>query len=236
MRPTCRREAADDPSRALSRPHRRGGSVCAGLSERRGKRRGKEDADAFQRAAWHARRRAPDGPLVWVHAASVGEAASVLALIERMLVRAARPGSPDHHRHGHLGAAARDAVCRAARGTNSCRSTCPRAVGRFLDHWRPDLAVWVESELWPNLVLMTRRRSIPMLLLNARLSARSHAALARGAGPDPADAGDRSRCAWRRTRCRRAASASSAPRRWRASATSNRRRAPACRCRGDWRR
>jgi 3-deoxy-D-manno-octulosonic-acid transferase len=48
-------------------------------------------------------------------------------------------------------------------------------VSRFLDHWRPDLAVWVESELWPNLVLMTHRRGIPMLLLNGRLSARSHA-------------------------------------------------------------
>src|SRR4029077_6640434 len=49
----------------------------------------------------------------------------------------------------------------------------PRAVARFLDYWRPDLAVWIESELWPNLVLMTQRRNIPMLLLNARLSARS---------------------------------------------------------------
>ena len=49
----------------------------------------------------------------------------------------------------------------------------PHAVERFLDHWRPDLAIWVESELWPNLVLGTRRRGIPMLLLNGRLSARS---------------------------------------------------------------
>ena len=38
----------------------------------------------------------------------------------------------------------------------------PGWVGRFLDHWRPDLALWVESELWPNLVLMTAARGVPI--------------------------------------------------------------------------
>jgi 3-deoxy-D-manno-octulosonic-acid transferase len=51
----------------------------------------------------------------------------------------------------------------------------PGAVERFLAYWQPDLAIWVESELWPNLVFATQRRHIPMLLLNARLSARSYA-------------------------------------------------------------
>ncbi|MBO0737643.1 MAG: 3-deoxy-D-manno-octulosonic acid transferase, partial [Alphaproteobacteria bacterium] len=50
----------------------------------------------------------------------------------------------------------------------------PQWVSRFLDHWRPDLALWVESELWPNLVLETHGHGVPMLLLNGRLSARSH--------------------------------------------------------------
>ena len=49
----------------------------------------------------------------------------------------------------------------------------PGAVRRFVQHWRPDLAVWVESELWPNLVLETAARGVPMLLVNARMSARS---------------------------------------------------------------
>ena len=44
---------------------------------------------------------------------------------------------------------------------------------RFLGHWRPDLAVWIESELWPRLVFETARRGVPMALVNARLSARS---------------------------------------------------------------
>ena len=46
-------------------------------------------------------------------------------------------------------------------------------VQRFLDHWRPDLAVWTESELWPATLTETRARGIPMLLINARISTRS---------------------------------------------------------------
>ncbi len=43
-------------------------------------------------------------------------------------------------------------------------------VHRFLSHWRPDVALWIESELWPNLVLGTAARTVPMLLVNARIS------------------------------------------------------------------
>ena len=49
----------------------------------------------------------------------------------------------------------------------------PDAVDRFLDHWRPDLAVWTESEFWPGLLAGLRHRRIPALLINARLSERS---------------------------------------------------------------
>ncbi|MEO0995170.1 MAG: glycosyltransferase N-terminal domain-containing protein, partial [Pseudomonadota bacterium] len=48
-----------------------------------------------------------------------------------------------------------------------------QAVRGFLDHWRPDLALWVESELWPRLVVETSARGIPMAMINARLSAAS---------------------------------------------------------------
>ena len=49
----------------------------------------------------------------------------------------------------------------------------PRYVGRFLDNWRPDLALFVESDLWPNLILASARRKIPMIMVNGRLSERS---------------------------------------------------------------
>jgi 3-deoxy-D-manno-octulosonic-acid transferase len=135
-------------------------------------RRGKEDRERIAERYGIAGAERPRGTLIWIHAASIGEAHSVLALIERIIAQ--RPGVeillttgtvasarllserlPSHVRHQFVPV------------------DLPRAVDRFLDHWRPDLAIWVESELWPNLVLATRRRGVPMLLLNGRLSARS---------------------------------------------------------------
>ena len=107
-----------------------------------------------------------------MHAASVGESSSVLALIERIL--ADRPQIEILMTTGTV-AAARLVQSRLPQRARHqfVPVDLPRAVERFLDHWRPDLAIWVESELWPNLVLATHRRGIPMLLANARLSAGS---------------------------------------------------------------
>jgi len=137
-------------------------------------RRGKEDTARFTERLGIPGGKRPDKPIVWMHAASIGEATSALALIERIL--AERPGLEILITTGTV-TAARLLETRLPRGARHqfVPADLPHAVGRFLDHWRPSLAVWIESELWPNLVLMTRRRNIPMLLLNARLSARSHA-------------------------------------------------------------
>ncbi|HYM72913.1 MAG TPA: 3-deoxy-D-manno-octulosonic acid transferase [Stellaceae bacterium] len=146
--------------------------VLAYLKARR--RRGKEDQTRFGERLGIPGGERPKAPLVWVHAASIGEATSVLALIERLL--AERPGLEILITTGTV-TAARLLESRLPRGARHqfVPADLPHAVARFLDHWRPDLALWVESELWPNLVLMTKRRNIPMLLVNARLSARSHA-------------------------------------------------------------
>jgi 3-deoxy-D-manno-octulosonic-acid transferase len=115
----------------------------------------------------------PQGPLLWTHAASVGEATSVLGLIERLL--ATRPSLAILLTTGTVASAR----LMAERLPSAARHQyvpvdLPGSVSRFLDHWRPDLALWVESELWPNLVLSTAERAIPMVLLNGRLSARSY--------------------------------------------------------------
>ena len=135
-------------------------------------RRGKEDRERLGERFGMASVARPPVPLVWVHAASVGEASSVLALIERIL--AERPGIELLMTTGTV-AAARLLEGRLPRRARHqfVPVDLPRAVERFLDHWRPDLAIWVESELWPNLLLATQRRGTPMLLVNARVSARS---------------------------------------------------------------
>lgn len=153
--------------------------VIAYLNARR--RRGKEDDTRFAERLGRPGRERPDAPLVWVHAASIGEATSVLALIERLLEE--RAGLEILLTTGTV-TAARLLEPRLPRGARHqfVPADLPGAVTRFLDYWHPDLAVWVESELWPNLVLMTHERRIPMLLLNARLSAKSHANWNRWAG------------------------------------------------------
>jgi 3-deoxy-D-manno-octulosonic-acid transferase len=111
---------------------------------------------------------------VWVHAASVGEATAVLGLIERVL--AERPGLEFLVTTGTVTSARLLAARLPARARHQFAPLdFPACVARFLDHWRPDLALWVESELWPNLVLATRARGIPAVLVNARLSARAYA-------------------------------------------------------------
>ena len=133
---------------------------------------GKEDGKRLGERFGVASAMRPDGPLVWIHAASVGEAGSVLALVERAL--AERPTLGVLMTTGTVAAARLLEARLPARARHQFVPVdVPGAVERFLDHWRPDLAIWVESELWPNLMLETHRRGVPMLLANARLSARS---------------------------------------------------------------
>jgi len=112
----------------------------------------------------------PLGPLVWLHGASVGELISVLPLIERidarevdLLVTSGTVTS------GGL------AEQRLPRGVihQFVPIDVPFFVRRFLNHWQPDLALFVESELWPNIMIETARRGVPMILVNGRLSENS---------------------------------------------------------------
>ena len=109
----------------------------------------------------------PPGRLVWIHAASMGEATSVLPLLEHLR------GATVLMTTGTVTAA--NLVAARAPGVlhRFVPWDVPRWVDRFLDHWRPDAAAFVESELWPNMLSACARRRVRLLLLNARLSVRS---------------------------------------------------------------
>jgi 3-deoxy-D-manno-octulosonic-acid transferase len=136
--------------------------------------RGKEDRARFGERLGRAGATRPPGPLAWLHAASVGEAASLLSLIDRLSRE--RPTLNLLVTTGTV-TSARLLETRLPAGQARHQFVPvdrPLYVRRFLDHWRPDLAIWVESELWPNLVAATQARGITTVLLNGRMSQRSY--------------------------------------------------------------
>ena len=114
----------------------------------------------------------PSGFLVWFHAASVGEANAVLPVIDAI--------TAEHPEIGLLlttGTVTSAKLARARLPKGAVHQYVPLDnqdyVRRFLKHWQPDLAVFVESEIWPNLVLETNALNVPLVLVNGRMSFRS---------------------------------------------------------------
>ena len=112
----------------------------------------------------------PAGPLVWIHGASVGEVLAAAALIERLRALNLRILLTS----GTVTSAAIVAKRFPADVIHQyVPYNSPRYVTRFLDHWRPSLALFIESDLWPNLILSSAARRLPMVLINGRMSHRS---------------------------------------------------------------
>lgn len=137
--------------------------------ERSGREDGRRRGERFGRASQNR----PPGPLVWVHASSVGETIAALPLIKRigergasLVLTTAAVAAAELARHRLPAAAVHQYV----------PIDTPGAVDRFLDHWRPGLVLFVESELWPTTLRGIDRRGIPLVLVNARLSDRSYRA------------------------------------------------------------
>jgi 3-deoxy-D-manno-octulosonic-acid transferase len=135
-------------------------------------RRGKEDLGRLAERLGRASAPRPEGPLVWLHGVSVGEALSLLPL-----VRALRHARPDVGLLVTSGTQTSAALLAQRLPPGVIHQYAPidgpGACARFMRHWRPDLGVFVESELWPNLLTAARRRNVTMALLSAKLSDRS---------------------------------------------------------------
>ncbi|HYZ45861.1 MAG TPA: 3-deoxy-D-manno-octulosonic acid transferase, partial [Xanthobacteraceae bacterium] len=130
-------------------------------------KRGKELAARLNERYGESARARPPGPLVWVHGASVGELLSVIPLIERI----GEKGFAVLCTSGTV-TSAHLAEQRLPKGAihQFVILDTPRFVNRFFDHWQPDLALFVESDLWPNLIVTSAERGIPLVLVNGRLS------------------------------------------------------------------
>jgi 3-deoxy-D-manno-octulosonic-acid transferase len=135
-------------------------------------RRRKEDPARLSERRGKAGMPRPAGRLIWLHGASVGEITAVLPLVGRLcadgfavLVTSGTTTSAELSQQRLPQGAVHQFV----------PLDVPKFVDRFLDHWQPDLALFVESDLWPNLVLASAARAIPLVLLNGRLSQRSFA-------------------------------------------------------------
>lgn len=148
------------------------GAPAIALYLDRRKRRGKEDVLRFPERLGRPGRPRPAGPLVWIHAASVGESLSMLPLVERLCARKLTVLLTT----GTVTSARLMAERLPAGALHQYVPVDRMAYVRgFLDHWRPDLALWAESEFWPNMLTESHRRGIPLVLVQGRISARSFA-------------------------------------------------------------
>ncbi|MEP5759038.1 MAG: 3-deoxy-D-manno-octulosonic acid transferase [Litoreibacter sp.] len=130
---------------------------------------GKEDPDRVDERRGIAGIPRPNGPLIWFHAASVGESLSLLDLITR--VREDDPGVSILMTSGTRTSAD---LLKKRMPEGVIHQFAPLDAGpfvrAFLGHWKPDLAIWTESELWPSMIHETHKSGAQMILLNARMS------------------------------------------------------------------
>jgi 3-deoxy-D-manno-octulosonic-acid transferase len=146
-----------------------GEPALAGLLAWRAQR-GKEDPLRIPERRGLPGRARPVGPLAWMHGASVGEALSLIGLVEGMIARGFSVLVTTGTRTAADLIGARLPVGAVHQ---YMPLDAPRWVARFLDHWQPNLAVIAESEIWPSMILALDAREIPLILVNGRMSERS---------------------------------------------------------------
>lgn len=133
-------------------------------------KQGKEDPGRIGERRGVASAERPPGPLIWIHGASVGEVLAAAGLIERLRALNVRILLTS----GTVTSA--DIVARRFPPDvihQYVPFDSPRFVSAFLDHWKPGLALFIESDIWPNLILSSAERRIPLVIINGRMSPRS---------------------------------------------------------------
>lgn len=140
-------------------------------------KQGKEDPARIRERFGRTDILRPTGTLIWLHGASVGETQMLRPIIARLLE------TPGRHVLVTSGTKTSADLMAAQLPKGAIHQyvplDTPRAAARFIAHWRPDLAVFVESEIWPNLIMTAQRANIPLALINARMSEKSLAGWAK---------------------------------------------------------
>lgn len=134
---------------------------------------GKENARSLKEKRGFATRKRPEGKLVWLHAASVGESLGLLPLIEKL-----ENNDPELSFLITTGTLSSADILKEKIKKPTYHQFAPLDhpiwVARFLDHWRPNIAIMTESDFWPEMIFQTKKRDIPLFLMNGRMSPRSY--------------------------------------------------------------
>lgn len=142
------------------------------LHLRKRKAKGKEDAFRFEERLGKPSKERPEGRLIWFHGASVGESVSMLPLINKIL-------EADNQCHILVttGTVTSAKIMAERLPERAFHQYIPIDIysyaNSFMKHWRPDLCLWFESDMWPNLLSVAKKRGVVMALLNGRMSDKS---------------------------------------------------------------
>ncbi len=133
------------------------------------KQKGKEDIARFNERIGRPKMPRPEGKLFWLHGASVGESISMLPLINKILET-----YPDSHVMVTTGTVTSADVMQKRLPERAFHQFIPIDnpifTTRFVKHWHPDVALWFESEFWPAVLSSIKRKNIPLILINGRIS------------------------------------------------------------------
>ncbi len=136
------------------------------------KKNGKEDVGRFNERIGKPLLPRPEGKLVWLHGASVGESVSMLPLIQKIL-----DTCPEAHVMVTTGTVTSAEVMKKRLPSRAFHQFIPidkpEFTSRFLKYWHPDVALWFESEFWPAILSGLKAQNIPLILVNGRISDRT---------------------------------------------------------------
>ena len=142
------------------------------------KKSGKEDIHRIHERYGNSKKIRPNGTLVWLHGTSVGESVAALALANSMIKNGYGSKSSENFllTTNTLTAAKliKDKIKKGLPAIHQYHPyDHPKFVGNFLEHWQPNMAVFLESDFWPNLIYLTTKKQIPTILASSQMSDKS---------------------------------------------------------------